>query len=136
MREGFGHRGDLVERAGAEEEPPEAGQLEHAEDPGGAGESAARGRSGVEDREPGCGQAVKDEQAAMIEAPEDEVPGGAVPEAADRHGEHEVAAGFVSAAAVAAEGNVEVIAEPAGKADVPAGPENGGGGGPGGEGGN
>ena len=44
--------------------------MEHAEDPGGAGESAAHGGSGIEDGEPGDRQAVKDEQAAMIEAPQ------------------------------------------------------------------
>ena len=46
-----------------------------------------------------------------------------MPEAADDHREHQVAVGAALAAAVAAEGDVEVIAEPGREADVPAAPE-------------
>ena len=76
-----------------------------------------------ERREDFFGPPVRDEQKAVVEAPRDERPGGAVPEAAEQHGGHEVALGAGRAPAVAAEGNVEVIAEPGGEADVPAFPE-------------
>ncbi len=59
----------------------------------------------------------------MPEAPEDEVPGGAVPEASEEHGDEEVSAGAPGARAVASEADVEVIAEPGGEADVPPLPE-------------
>ena len=59
----------------------------------------------------------------MPEAPKDEIPASPVPEAAQEHGNEEVDFGAGEAKAISAEGDVEVIAEPGGEADVPALPE-------------
>ena len=48
-----------------------------------------------------------------------------MPKAAEQHGDHQVAISHPSAAAVAAEWNVQVIAQPGGERDVPAPPEIG-----------
>jgi hypothetical protein len=56
-------------------------------------------------------------------APEQEGPGGAVPEPAQQHREHQVAVGLEPPAAVAAERYVEVVAQPARQRHVPAPPE-------------
>ncbi len=59
----------------------------------------------------------------MDPAPDDERPAGAVPEAADQHRQHQVAVRDHLALAVAAERDVEVVAQPARQRHVPAAPE-------------
>src|SRR5690606_27516404 len=106
-----GDADEVEEDQGAERAPGEA--------PGDA-EAGGRGRRGVQR----AGEAaVGDEVEAVEGAPGDEGPGGAVPEAAQEHGGHEVELGAHRALAVAAQGDVEVVAEPGGEADVPAAPE-------------
>jgi hypothetical protein len=48
-----------------------------------------------------------------------------VPEAADEHGGHQGEVGAYVSVAIAAEGNVDIVAEPGGESDVPAAPEVG-----------
>src|SRR5690606_2583166 len=50
---------------------------------------------------------------------------GAVPQAAEQHGQEQVAVGLEGAAAVASQADVQVVAQPGGQADVPAPPELG-----------
>ena len=64
-----------------------------------------------------------DQAEAVDEPPDQKVVGRAVPQAAKAHGDHEVGVFAQPAFAVAAQGNVEVVAQPQGKGDVPAAPE-------------
>ena len=66
-----------------------------------------------------------DEQHKEPQAPRDECPVGPVPEARERPDEKEVQNIARAGAAVAAEGNVDIVAEPRGERDVPAPPELG-----------
>src|SRR5215472_13615160 len=59
----------------------------------------------------------------MPNAPEHERPARAMPEPAQQEHDHEVEITAQPAAPVAAEWNVEVVAEPVGERDVPAAPE-------------
>ena len=59
----------------------------------------------------------------MVSAPDDEVPAGAVPQAAEEEDYPEVEVGARGAVAVAAEGDVEVVAHEGPEGDVPAAPE-------------
>ena len=68
-------------------------------------------------------QTMHDQQQAVIGAPGDEMPGGAVPQAAQQHGDHQVAISLERPLAIAAKRDVEVVAQPGGEADVPAAPE-------------
>ena len=56
-------------------------------------------------------------------APDDEVPGAAVPQPAQQHDDHEVAVGVGAALSVAAQRHVQVVAQPARQGHVPATPE-------------
>lgn len=127
LREAAEHAPSLIEGGGAEEEPGEADEVK-----GGGGldesEPSGLGVAGLSRSDAGE-EAVADEPGAVHGAPGDESPAGAMPEAADEHGDHEIAGGGAEAAATAAEGDVKVVAEPAGEADVPAAPEVLGGGG-------
>ena len=73
--------------------------------------------------QPGLGEPVADQEQALVDAPEHERPGRAVPEAAEDHRQHQVAVGPQRAAAAAAQRDVEVVAQPVREADVPAVPE-------------
>ena len=59
----------------------------------------------------------------MDGAPEDERPVGAVPEAAQKEDDQLVADPFRLADAIAAQRDVEIIAEPGGEGDMPTFPE-------------
>ena len=59
----------------------------------------------------------------MNAAPHDEGPVRPVPEAAEQHRRQQVAVGLTFAETIAAERNVQVVAEPRAQADVPAAPE-------------
>src|SRR5262245_41350130 len=66
---------------------------------------------------------MTDQQETVVNAPDHERPRRAVPEAAEHHGQEQVAVGEEFAAAASTQGNVEVVAEPGRKADMPAAPE-------------
>src|SRR5436190_2113745 len=72
---------------------------------------------------PRADPALRDEIAAVQRAPGHERPVRAVPESAEEHRKHQVPVRTPRAAAISSEGDVEVIAQPAGKRDVPARPE-------------
>src|SRR5690348_11735314 len=57
----------------------------------------------------GAESAVDREEQAMQEAPDGEVPAGAMPQAAQRHGDEKVPAGIPVRSAAAAQGNEQVI---------------------------
>ena len=61
--------------------------------------------------------------SAVQPAPDHEVPARAVPQPAEQHGDHQVAVACALAAAVAAERDVQVVAQPGRQRDVPAPPE-------------
>ena len=61
----------------------------------------------------------------MEESPGEEGPVGAVPETAEQEDDEGVAYDFGLADAAAAEGDIDVVAEPGGEGDVPAAPELG-----------
>src|SRR5712672_567216 len=59
----------------------------------------------------------------MNASPDNKGPIGAVPQAAEKHGEHEIDVGANFAEAIATKTNVKIVAEPGAEADVPAAPE-------------
>ena len=68
--------------------------------------------------------AMDHEQDAVQASPDDEVPGGSVPEAAEEHRDQRGCTRVrLGPAAIAAERDVEVVAQPGGQRDVPAPPE-------------
>ena len=70
-------------------------------------------------------QFLDEQEHAVIEPPEVEVPAGPVPEARERPDDEDIHALADLPAAVAAQGDVDVIPEPGGQGDVPAPPELG-----------
>src|SRR5262245_29789174 len=86
------------ERGRAEENPTEHDQMEgdDARDEGGAGTLGRRALPGEE--------AVPRQEHAVVSAPHDEVPGSAVPEAAEEHRREQVHVGTCGRAAVPPEG--------------------------------
>src|SRR5215831_5845982 len=113
-----GHRREIPARLrqafGAEEYP--------ADHHGKHGVGVARGRPESLQPAPGA-HALEHEEAAVIEPPGHEGPGGAVPEAAEEEDDPEVEEGADGAAPIAAERHVDIVAKPRRKRDVPAAPE-------------
>ena len=98
----------------AEQNPADDDQVEGHEPAQPAGEDPA---------EPAVDRMLGRQPGPLEGPPGDEVPGGAVPEAAERHGQHQVDVGPHPALAVAAERDVEVVAQEARQRHVPAAPE-------------
>ena len=71
----------------------------------------------------GAGELGRHLVEAVQGAPEDEVPGRAVPDTADHHGEEKVAKVPRLAHPAAAQGDIEVIPEPGTQGDMPSPPE-------------
>ena len=65
------------------------------------------------------------QQTAVITAPDDEIPACAVPQAAQQHGQHQIAIRHPAAVAIAAQRDVQIVAQPARERNVPAMPEIG-----------
>jgi hypothetical protein len=109
----------VSERRRAEEDPREADEVERRK----------RRASRRERRPPGspcrarAATSASPRAGAVEGAPDDEVPRGPVPEAAEEHRDHEVAVRLPGAAARAAERHVEIVAQPGAERDVPAVPE-------------
>ena len=59
--------------------------------------------------------ALNDQVRAVQQSPDDEGPGRAVPEAAEKHDDHEIERRAKRGDLIAAEGNVKVIAQKRGK---------------------
>src|SRR4030095_6963911 len=66
---------------------------------------------------------VDDKVDAVQRAPHDECPCRAMPEPTEQHGDQQIDVAPRTAVSVAAEGDVEVVAEEAREGDVPAMPE-------------
>lgn len=90
-----------------------------------AGKTRKRTEYGTE----GVPDFIETEEHAVDAAPEDEVEGRAMPKTAEKHGHEEVEILTELAVTVAAKGDVEVVLEPRGEADVPASPKLSDGGG-------
>ena len=97
----------------AEEDPAEDDQVEGDEPAKPAGQQAEPPVQPVLGREPG----------ALVGAPGDEVPRRPVPEPAEGHRDHQVHVGADPALAVAAQRDVQVVAQEARQGHVPAPPE-------------
>src|SRR5690606_27285096 len=69
--------------------------------------------------------AFEGQHGAVDGAPHNELPLGSVPEASQQHHQAQVDVGAGLALAVAAEGDVQVFAQPGGQRNVPAAPEVG-----------
>src|SRR6185312_14724185 len=91
--------GGGVEILGAEEYPGQADEME-----GNEGEGDPADQRGAPALGPGHGQAFEGQPAAMQRAPDHELPLGPVPDAAQQHGDDEVAIGLERAVAAAAQG--------------------------------
>ncbi len=106
-----------------EEQPPEADHLEGHE-PGPRPPPRVDRFGGQSAGCPHRPAAAPDDLAdTVVGAPEHEGPGGAVPEAAEEHGDEDVDRDPPLAPAVATERNVEIVAQPERERDVPAPPE-------------
>src|SRR2546421_5486821 len=104
------------EAARAEEDEPDANQVEGEHD-------AQHAAYGVAlDVVLHTERPVEAQKKAVVEAPEDERPVGAVPEAPEGHSGEDVPILHAPPTAVAAEGDVEIVAQPGGEADVAGGP--------------
>ena len=110
-----------------EDDPAETDEMEADEDPGRPERTGPDGSARGLVRLPAAPseESFQGQERSLIRAPDDERPGGAVPESAQEHGEEQVAVGSPGAVAAPAEGNVEVVAKPGRQADVPATPEVG-----------
>ena len=115
------HAGEISERSGqirgAEENPAQQDNQEGDRDP-------QRPRKIVIETFPALA-ALEGEHAAVQSTPDDKIPRRAVPESAEQHGDDQIEVSASDFAAVAAERNVEVFAQPGRKRDVPAPPEIG-----------
>src|SRR5204862_8105001 len=69
------------------------------------------------------GDTLADQERAVPEAPDHEVPARAVPQAAEKEHGYQVAVLAAAADAVAAQRDIEVVAEPRRERQVPAPPE-------------
>ena len=63
------------------------------------------------------------ESRAVQESPNHEGPTGTVPESGQKHGQQQVAVGGESRTPATAQGDVEVVSQPAGERHMPAPPE-------------
>src|SRR3977135_2663010 len=66
---------------------------------------------------------INEQGEAVQPAPDHERPRATVPEAAEQHRDHDVAANEPGRPAISAERNVKIIAQPARETDMPAMPE-------------
>src|ERR1039457_5543728 len=66
---------------------------------------------------------MDDQHAALIEAPQHEIPCGAVPQSAQHHRQHQVAVCLCLPEPVASQREIEIVPQPTGKTDVPSIPE-------------
>src|SRR5690606_16779364 len=110
-------------RGSAEEDPTQTHEVKGEEERDRAPPERSRTRAGA--RPPLRPEAIDRQPHAVERSPDDERPGGAVPQAAEQHGDEQVQVGAGRPTAVAAERDVEVVAQPRRQTDVPAAPELG-----------
>ena len=115
-------QGDL-DRVRTEERPPDA----HEGEGPSALRPAGRRRVGWLGQDPRLASAALPAAHGEVEtvqaAPDHEPPGRPVPQAAEQHRDHEVDVRPALTATAAAEGDVQVVAEPSRQRDVPSAPE-------------
>ena len=112
-------------RIGAEEQPAEADQVESHEDTGQSADRmhlVSRDFGAGDDREP---ELVQRQRYAVQRPPQHEADRRAVPQPAENHGDEQVEIGAQAPLAVAAQRDVEIVAEPHRERDVPPPPEFG-----------
>src|ERR1043166_6295160 len=73
-----------------------------------------------------CPPTMNGQKKAVIQAPDNEGYPRTMPQAAEKHRDREVAIGVQGTMTVSTQRNIEVIAKPGGKADMPMPPETGG----------
>ena len=116
-----------LDRRRAEEYPTEGGEEkseQHLEELG-EGRQRTGGGDGVEMAAIAAEEDEWQKEEGVVEAPEEEGPVGAMPQPTDQEDDKGVGDGAPTAGTAAAEGNVEVVAEPGGERDMPAAPELG-----------
>src|SRR6185503_8836871 len=95
----------------AEEDPADAHEDEREQraqriEPGSRAGGPGRGPF------PSAPRPLQPQQGAVVSTPDDEVPARTMPEAPEEHRDHQIAVGAEAAAAIAAEGQVQVVAQP------------------------
>ena len=119
------HQRDGLHRLGAEHQPPQADDVERQEHARRAAPPVHLRPGGLGARNEGHPELVQRQGRAVQSAPEDETHRRAVPQSAQQHRQEQVAVGPDAALAVAAQRNVEVVAQPRRERDVPPPPELG-----------
>src|SRR5260370_11929235 len=118
-----GESGDLFPRAAkrgnAEKNPGKTDKMEDEEAARQTTEKSWRLREVTLTRE----KALNSKADTVDAYPDDESPIGAMPQAAKKHGQHQIDVGAHLAEAIAAQADVKVVAKPSTEADVPAAPE-------------
>src|SRR5690606_22181186 len=114
------HGPELVERTRAEEQPSQASEVEVEEDDERSDDLPTPSRAEVEPALEVLPQhAVACEQDTVVDAPQHEGPGRAVPQAAEHHREHQIRVGPTRTEAIASQRDVQVVAQPGRERDVP-----------------
>src|SRR6267142_1185808 len=118
-----GQSGDLFPRAAkrgnAEKKPSKTHKMKDEDAAGPATEKSWRIRDVTLPRK----KALNGETDTVDASPDDESPIGAVPQTAEKHGQHQIDVGALLAKAITTEADVKVVAKPSTEADVPAPPE-------------
>src|SRR6185369_1280328 len=109
-------QGGVAQRFGSEENPGEANEEERCQLFGQAWHAFAIKCRPL--------QFARDENSGRVQhAPNHKRPGRPMPDSRNEKGEEQIAVGEERSPAVSAERNIDIVAEPGGKADVPSGPE-------------
>ena len=119
------HQRDGLHRLGAEHQPPQADDVERQEHARRAAPPVHLRSGGLGARNEGHPELVQRQSRAVQSAPKDETHRRAVPQSAQQHRQEQVAVGPDAALAVAAQRDVEVVAQPRRERDVPPPPELG-----------
>lgn len=122
------HHGEgVVKSAAAEENPGEGYEVESEENAQDLEQKRGLARRGAfvfgAGPEDVVHESVDAEANSVERAPKHEIPGSAVPEAAQHHGDHEVHIGSHFPFAAASKGDIEVIAQPGAERYMPAAPK-------------
>ena len=122
------HQFDGLHRLGAEHQPAQADEVEREDDAERTVPPVHLRPGSLGPRDDGHPQFMQRQRYAMQRAPEDEADRRTVPQPSQHHRDEQVAVGAQFAFAVAAQRDVEVVAQPRGERDMPPAPEFGDGG--------
>jgi len=112
-------------RFGTEHQPSEADQIEGEENARNTPEPPHFGSCGFGAGNDAQPELVQGQRYAVQRSPKDEAHGRPVPQTAEQHGDEQVEIGADTPLAVAAQRDIEIIAQPRGERDVPPAPEFG-----------